>query len=120
MVIGLTAGLDACSACSSSPGGRTNCFSYFIILSHKLTYASSDGGSLGGEIHLVNHHNPLRVRSTFTVIQCTVRGTVYYKVGHNNHSSCKLNSTLKDYLTPFYISNEVSREYIHHHVTVAL
>ena len=79
MVIGLTAGLDACSACSSSPGGRTNCFSYFIVLSHKLMYASSDGGSLGGEIHLVNHRNPLRVRSTFTVIQCTVRGTVYYK-----------------------------------------
>ena len=58
MVIGLTTGLDACSACSSSPGGRTNCFSYFIVLSHKLTYASSDGGSLGGEIHLVNHRNP--------------------------------------------------------------
>ena len=75
MVIGLTAGLDACSACSSSH----NCFSYFIVLSHKLMYASSDRGSFGDEIHLVNHRNPLRVTSTFTAIQCTVRGTVYYE-----------------------------------------
>ena len=58
---------------------QTTSLNYFIVLSHKLTYASSDGGSLGGEIHLVNHRNPLHVRSTFIVIQCIVRGTVYYE-----------------------------------------
>ena len=84
-------------------------------------YASSDGDSLSGEIHLVNHHNPLRVRSTFTVIQCTVRGTVYYESWQQQSVILQVKLEVETlYFTPFYISNEVSREYIHHHMTVAL
>ena len=119
MVIGFTAFSGRLFSMQFQPRwsvvAQTASLNYFIALSHKLTYTSSDGGYLRGEIHLVNHRNPLRVKSTFIVIQRTVRGTVYYESWPPQSFICILQvelevETLLDSI--FYISNEVSHENI--------
>ena len=72
----------------------------------------------------MNHRNPLHVRSTFTVIQCTVRGTVYYESLPQQSFILQVELEVETLLDSILYFKRSIREYIHHfyldHVTVAL